>query len=49
MVLEIKKQHDTMKRKVDETEFIVHKTQKKTSNQDDLAKQILNLVSGNID
>jgi hypothetical protein len=43
IILEIKKQNDIMKKKVDECEFIVQKAQKKTSTTDDLAKQLAQL------
>jgi hypothetical protein len=40
IILEIKRQNDIMRKKVDECEFIVQKAQKKTSTTDDLAKQM---------
>lgn len=43
IILEIKRQNDIMKKKVDEIEFIMQKAQKKTSTTDDLAKQIAQL------
>ena len=40
MILEVKKQTETMRKKVDECEFLIQKAQKKTLSVDDLSRQI---------
>jgi hypothetical protein len=44
-VAEMKNGHDAMKRKIDECEFIIHKSQKKTSSNEEINKKIDNNVS----
>eukprot|EP00347_Sterkiella_histriomuscorum_P001564 403371548 len=39
-IQEVKKQHDSIKKKIDECEFIIHKAQKKTASQEDVHKKI---------
>ncbi len=43
-VAEVQQAQDLLKRKLDECEFVVQKAQKKTTNTDDLARQLASMV-----